>query len=208
MTDSNQDQDPTQAAPEESNEPTSIVAQDPNATTQATDPKDKPAVDPKATDPNKPTDAKKPVEAKDYTDFALPEGVSYDKNIMGDFKTLAKTEKLSQETAQKFIDLVCKNNELGSKAYLEANKAKVDEITNDPELGGQNLEKNAFEIRRMIKDIGGEKAIALFNTPTFGNEPALFRFLHKITQMLPKEDRAVKGTPATRTKSPEDIMYG
>jgi len=76
----------------------------------ATDPPagDPPSTDPPASDPpqtDPPADDKPTGAPESYTDFAMPEGFSYDKESADDFLTVAKEMNLTQDQAQKLVDL-------------------------------------------------------------------------------------------------------
>jgi len=73
-----------------------------------------PATDPPASDPplsgeppagDPPADDNPTGAPESYTDFAMPEGFTFDKETAGDFLTTAKEMNLTQDQAQKLVDL-------------------------------------------------------------------------------------------------------
>ena len=61
----------------------------------------------------------KPGAPEEYADFTLPEGMEADPDLIAEFKAEAKRLNLSQEDAQKLVDIQAKLAEKQSKAVLE-----------------------------------------------------------------------------------------
>jgi hypothetical protein len=158
------------------------------------------------TDENKNNNEYKAVE--EYEDFNTAENVEYNQDIMAEFKDSIKG-KLSQEDAQKLVDIATKNNEMQQQAMQSQFDSWSEEINNDPEFGGDKLQETLFLANRTVEEFSGEDGLKLFKeNPMYGNNPTLIKMLAKMSKAHPKEDSTVSGNPAGKDKSAEEVMYG
>ena len=92
------------------------------------------APEPQGSEPAKNLDA-----ATQYEKFTVPEGFDYDDGKVSEFTTLARELNLSQEQAQKLVDLHVRHW-LG---FEEQTRAQAEEWrkqnTNNPECGGEEV---------------------------------------------------------------------
>lgn len=134
-------------------------------------------------------------EAKpEYTDFTLPEGAQIDEALMGDFKALAAECGLSQESAQKMIDLQAKVNASAMENAMRQRQAWRQEITKDVEFGQGNLQTTVQDARKLLDtyDDSG-KVLAMLEQSGFGDNPDVIKFLAKVSRALPREDNVLTG---------------
>jgi hypothetical protein len=119
------------------------------------------------TEEGKEGDAKPPVQVapESYTDFKTPEGWTLDPKVDSTFKELAKANNLTQEAAQKFIDLAL--NQRVSQQQDLANgweafrQTKLTEAKADPDIGGQNWGKALGQAGAFINSLPAPRADAL-----------------------------------------------
>lgn len=141
-----------------------------------------------------------------YTDFTLADGVEMDADTLDSFKGLAKELNISQESAQKLIDLqsalVTKQVEDMQAAVVKQSQDWASQIYNDPELGGANFEKNAESAVKVIQAFGDPQLSELLNASGLGNHPALFKFCHRISGAI-SEDKFV--LPGSQTDTPKEM---
>ena len=130
----------------------------------------------------------------EYTDFTLPEGAQVDEALMGDFKTLAAECGLSQESAQKMIDLQAKVNASAMENAMRQRQAWRQEITKDVEFGQGNLQTTVQDARKLLDtyDDSG-KVLAMLEQSGFGDNPDVIKFLAKVSRALPREDNVLTG---------------
>jgi hypothetical protein len=174
---------------------------------------EEPPADP-AADPVK---DKKPDEVKpetagapdSYADFTFPEGVAIDTAIHDEFKGLAKEMNLSQEQAQKFIDLESKVIQTQIKGQTELftqmkNGWKDETI----KLPNYNVEKPF--IGKAINQIAGpelgKEFRTLMNDSGLGNHPVINQFLILAGKAI-AEDNFPDGKPNGAPKSDGEIFY-
>lgn len=147
----------------------------------------------------------------DYADFKLAEGADLDAEVLTSFKGIAKELGISQEAAQKLIDL---QGQLDSKRMqaLEAAQAEqsqrwADTVKADKELGGENYDKTVETAIKAVEKFGSPELRALLNETGIGNHPELVKFCHRIGKAL-SEDSLVMGgdqKPGARTA---DVLFG
>lgn len=138
--------------------------------------------------------------ATQYEKFTVPEGFDYDDGKVSEFAILARELNLSQEQAQKLVDLHVRHW-LG---FEEQTKAQAEEwrkqTMNDPEFGGQKFMQSLQDAHRFVNAFGGEKLRIALDATGAGNHPELFKAFALAGRLL-SEDRLVKGAGAAPTGS-------
>jgi len=148
-----------------------------------------------------------------YADFTLADGFEMDGEILESFKGLAKELNVSQEKAQKFIDLQSQLATKQAEAYQTAVVAQgqqwAAEIKNDPQLGGENYDQSVASAVKVIQAFGDESLSHLLNESGLGNHPALFKFCHRISAAISEDKFVMPGSQTTTgRKSNEEVFYG
>lgn len=189
-------------------------------------PTDKPAseappVDPAAppVDPNaKPQEGDKPPEEpldkaaeKPPLELKLPEGVEANKEVLDAFQGLAAESGLTQEGAQKLLDLHFKaladaQTENG-KAWAETQAKWETDLKADPILSKPEAK---VILGKAFDEYGSPEARADFDLTGAGNSPAIARMIHKMAAALtegaarppPNPTKSAPKTPA-QTLFPE-----
>jgi hypothetical protein len=146
--------------------------------------------EPQGAEPAKNLDA-----ATQYEKFTIPEGFEYDDGKVSEFTTLARELNLSQEQAQKLVDLHVRHW-LG---FEEQTRAQAEEwrkqTMNDPEFGGQKFMQSLQDAHRFVSAFGGEKLRIALDATGAGNHPEIFKAFALAGRLL-GEDRLVKGAGA------------
>lgn len=149
---------------------------------------------------------KEPVE---YTEFKLPEGVQADEKMMSDFKTTAREAGLSQDQAQKLVDLhtdaVKAATDASTQLWYDTQKQWQAEVLKDPEIGGANFEPMKATVAKAIDAVGGEDAEKIrqaFNYTGAGNNPDVIRFLYRLGKAIGEGGAVASGTP-TAVEAPK-----
>lgn len=158
-------------------------------------------------------DAKLAGAPEAYEDFALPEGMALDAEVLGEFKDFAKELNLPQEKAQKIVDfqtkLATKQAEEYQAAVTKQAQDWAAEVRNDPVLGGANYEKSVESAIKVIQSFGDPALTELLRSTGLGNNPALFKFCHRISSAISEDKFVLPGSQSsTGRKSNEDVFYG
>lgn len=143
--------------------------------------------------------------AVDYTDFSLPEGVNLNEGAMKDFLPLAKDAKLTQEQAQKFVDIGGRLAEESIALQEQAHKSQTQEWIKasfkHPELGDGKREqyKEAMGFADKAMRAFGDKELVqtLIDTGLVHN-PSLVLYFKKAGQAI-SEDTLVTDRKTGRT---------
>lgn len=153
-----------------------------------------------------------------YEAYKLPDGVQVDEALLGEFNTVAKELGLTQAQAQKLVDLQAKTaaaGETGREEFLaQALKTQsdtwVNEIKNDPELGGAKFDATVSTAVKAISTFFGDDFRQLLNDSGIGNNPALIRGMHKIGLAISEDKLVIPGSDAsvTEDKRAADVMFG
>jgi hypothetical protein len=147
-----------------------------------------------------------------YGEFKLPEGVAVDADSLKPATALFAESGLSQEQAQKFIDLAMARETAATtrsvQAFVDLQNQWVSEIKADPDIGGERLKGSLASAARAIDrlDVPGLREALTFTGA--GNHPAVVKAFVRLGQMI-QEDRFRPGRdvqPAT-PRSPAEVIY-
>jgi len=151
-----------------------------------------------------------------YEDFVLPEGVDkLDQDMLDNFTALAKEQNLSQESAQKLVELasglVLKTGQDSQAAWQETADGWVKAVKEDKDYGGEHLKETLTR---------GERALARFGSPDLGeliggngfrltDNLEFIKFLVRVDKAI-GEDKLVEGgsTGDAGATSHGASMYG
>src|SRR5690554_5280802 len=157
----------------------------------------------------KPAEAGAPAE---YADFQLPEGIEIDADVMTEFKGLAKELGITQEAAQKLIDLQAsmeeKRAETLQQMVADQSQQWANQVKNDPDIGGEIYDQSVALAVKTIETFGSPELRTLLNDSGLGNHPELVKFCHRIGKAISEDTLVMGGDQGTPKKTPEEIMYG
>lgn len=144
-----------------------------------------------------------------YADFKLPEGLSLDKAAMDEFAGVAKALNLSQENAQKLVDLQAKIAKSGADAALSEFEKVTDawrKATTD--LFGSKSDEKRGHAAKAIERFGTPELRKLLDDSKMGDHPEIAKFFVKVGELI-SEDNPPNGKPgADGKKSDADAFYG
>lgn len=163
-------------------------------------------------------EAKKNEVPETYEAFKVPEGVEMDEALLAEFAPLAKELGLTQDQAQKLVDLQTKmalgedtaRSEMLNKALEKQRNDWADQVKNDPEIGGAKFDATIATATKAVSTFFGDDFRTLLNESGIGNHPALIKGLHKIGLAISEDKMVLPGTDATVTddKRAADVMFG
>jgi hypothetical protein len=150
-----------------------------------------------------------------YADFKLPETFKVDEPVMGEFKTLAKELGLTQEAAQKLVDMQAKLQTGNATAFTENLQAHVEKTASewataaktDPEYGGAKFDENVAVAKQALDTFGTPELKALLKESRLGNHPEVIRFMFKAGKSI-SQDGFVPGRASSAAKNTADVLYG
>jgi hypothetical protein len=150
--------------------------------------------------------------AQSYGEFKLPEGVAVDAESLKPATELFAETGLSQEQAQKFIDLAMARETAaahrGVQAFVDLQNQWVSEIKADPDIGGDRLKASLASANRAIDRLDVPGLREALNFTGAGNHPAVVKAFVRLGQMI-AEDRFRPGHIARPQvpRSPAEVIY-
>lgn len=155
-----------------------------------------------------------------YDSFELPEGFEMDEGLLGAVVDEFKDANLTQAQAQKFVDAYAKQQQTQAEAYqaevADTLTQNLQQVKEDPKLGGDNLVKTESNIANVFKAfetaVGSEEANSLrelMSQPVaigIGNNVALVRMLNWVGGQM-GEDSGIGGEASVPAKTPLEVLY-
>lgn len=153
-----------------------------------------------------------PGAPESYEAFTVPDGMSLDESIMGEFSQLAKDANLTQEKAQGLVELgvkMAKGFESATQQSLDDLKAQfATDLANDNDLGGEQLDANLAIAQRAINAYGSKELKTMLSESGLGKHPELVRFFHAVGQTISEDNDVDSGAPQGGEKSLAEKLYG
>lgn len=144
-----------------------------------------------------------------YAEFKVPEGVSVSESQLEAATPVFKDLGLSQEAAQKLVDLQVKNFQDQQAAWVETSKQWQDELKKDPDIGGAAFNDNVERARALVDRVLGKEDAQdlreLFQQG-YGNFPPLFRFVVRLANAVSEDSFGGRSTPDKATRSEKDKL--
>ena len=127
-----------------------------------------------------------------YVDFKIPEGMEIDKDLLEKSVPVLKELNLTQDQAQKLVDLQAgftkQTAEKAAKAWKDTIDGWVNEAKSDKEFGGANFNTNLAIAKVGIKEFGDTQFSEMLEFTGVGNHPAMIRFLMKVGKVVKEAD--------------------
>lgn len=154
----------------------------------------------------------KPTEraAPEAYEFKAPEGVTLDKDAMGEFEAAARELNMPQAEAQALLERVAPK----LAASMQTQQAQAVEAASaewrasveaDPELGGTKLPETLASAGRFLENFGSPALRQLLNDSRLGNHPEVVRALAKAGAALGSDSRFVGGKAPGAPTSAQSI---
>lgn len=171
---------------------------------------DKPADSPDEDKADKESDDKtdkkdKPAAPEKY-EFSAPEGQELDANALAVFEPIAKELGLSQEQAQKLVDLYPQIQQQQAEAWSKQVADWGEQVKADKEIGGDKFNASVGAAQRALDQFGNTELREYLNASGLGNHPALVRFCAKVGKAMAEDTFVVPGQGGQRSAA--DILYG
>ena len=158
------------------------------------------------------SEKEKPAGAPEkYADFKLPDGMKLDDAAIGEFANVAKELDLTQDKAQKLVDLQAafaqRNAQSQIAQFAEQVKAWGEQAKSDKEYGGEKFDASVTSARLAVSKFGTPELTKLLNDTGMGSNPEVVRFMVKVGNAM-SEDKLHTSSNSATTKSVEEMLYG
>lgn len=146
--------------------------------------------------------------APENYEFKAPEGLELDSGMVEQFTPIAKELNLTNDQAQKLVDLYAGQVQNLAKANVERWETLVsgwaESSKNDPEFGGKNLEISLGHARKALKTLGDDGLNQILAPPSaqnpngmgLGNHPAVIRLLARIGKGMGEDNTHIQNNQA------------
>ena len=159
-------------------------------------------------------DGEKDTKPTEYTDFALPEGMTMNSEVLDEFKPIALDVGLTQEQAQKMVDIYSKAKQQDFENEVAYRKDAFNELVKDIKADKKIGEEGYGKINSMLTKFGGDEAPKLFEASLLalsgmdkGVAKQLVGVYHKLAEAA-GDDQMVFGQPNTKDLSAKTLLYG
>lgn len=161
---------------------------------------------PKAEGESKPEEKQEVVPEK-YEAWKLPEGMELNQQMSDEFTTAAKELKLTQEQAQKLVDIQVKYSNAVMDEALANYKATTEGWKSDSiKTFGSELNQQLSYSKKALDTFGNPGLVKLFDETGLGNHPDVIRFCGAVGKLI-GEDKFGEGQKRAPTKSVAELFY-
>lgn len=145
-------------------------------------------------------------------EFKAPEGATLDTELVKDFAPLAKELGLSQDAAQKVVDLyaakVLPRLQAAQQELQQQTVQKwLEDAKADKEIGGAKFDENARTAQKAIARFATPELKDFLNATGFGNHPEIVRFCARIGAAISESGSVVSGNAAGQKKDAAAVFY-
>lgn len=133
--------------------------------------------------------------APEAYEFKAPEGVTLDEGMVKDFSGIAKELNLTQDQAQKIVDLQAAAQQKQADAFKEQVQGWRDAVQADKDFGGDKLPQTIADAQKAIDLMPAgvrDEVKQLLDSTGFGNHPAVVKGFAAIGKLV-APDGFVKG---------------
>ncbi len=148
---------------------------------------------------------KKPAAPEKY-EFTPPEGQELDANALAVFEPIAKELGLSQEQAQKLVDIYPQIQQQQAEAWSKQVADWGEQVKADKEIGGDKFNASVGAAQRALDQFGNPELREYLNASGLGNHPALVRFCAKVGKAMAEDTFVVPNQGGQRSAA--DVLYG
>lgn len=167
-----------------------------------------------ATESKDSTEAKAEAVPEKY-EFTMPDGIEMDSEMLAEFEPIAKELGLSQEKAQKLVDIQIKSLQKLQAAHEIQQEEAFKEMTTqwataakaDSEYGGAKFNENLSVAQKALKQFASEGLIEYLNSSGLGNHPEVIRTFVKVGKAISEDKFVVGGQGGARATDPAKVIY-
>jgi hypothetical protein len=205
-------QDNTNADSEAKEESKSTLLDGKEPETKESDTKEPEAKEEKKEDEAKEEKKEDKVEGapEKYESFTVPEGLAIDDGTLDKFGTVAKELNLSQENAQKLVDVATENTRQEMQkqydGYTETREGWVTDLKSDKEFGGEKFDDTIVRAKRALGKYGSDNLTKFLGESGYGDNNELVKMLARFDKAT-SEDSAVDGDEGKQAVSAADALY-
>jgi len=143
---------------------------------------------------------------EEYGTFDLPENFDMNNDALAEYHTFAKENGLTQEQAQRGVDMVAQMKEAEMNQWVEQQKSWVEQAKADTEYGNDKFDESISVAVKARDSFGTSEFNEMLDSSGLGNHPEMIRFLHRVGKAI-SEDSVVVGGTTTSQLTREAVLY-
>ena len=143
---------------------------------------------------------------EEYTTFDLPENFDMNNDTLADYHTFAKENGLTQDQAQRGVDMVAQMKQAEMNQWVEQQKSWVEQAKADTEYGNDKFDESISVAVKARDSFGTSEFNEMLDSSGLGNHPEMIRFLHRVGKAI-SENSVVVGGTTTSQLSREAVLY-
>ncbi|ECF1701257.1 peptidase, partial [Salmonella enterica subsp. enterica] len=128
--------------------------------------------------------------------FSAPEGQELDAGAVAAFEPVARELNLTQEQAQKLVDVYGGMKQQQAEAWQQQTEDWAATVKADKDIGGDSLATNLTVAQKALDTFGTKELKEYLNGTGLGNHPELVKFCIKVGKGM-GEDQLITGDPKT-----------
>ena len=152
------------------------------------------------------TESKVASAPETYEVFELPENFDMNEETLGEYHTFAKENNLTQEQAQRGVDMVAQMKQAEMNQWVEQQKSWVDDAKSDTEFGGDKFDQSISVAVKARDSFGTPEFNEMLDSSGLGNHPEMIRFLSRVGKQI-SEDGVIVGGSSISNQSREAVLY-
>ena len=181
------------------------------AVAEAKTPEEKAAAEAKLAELKGEKPAAKSGAPEKYEEFKLPDGQKLDEAALTEALPVFKELNLSQEQAQKLVDLQAKFVQKSADAALENWNKHMETVLADAkadkEIGGQGWDQNLGLAKKAITAFGTPALQEYLNTAEAGSHKEIIRFFAKVGKAVSEDGFVPGAAAAAKPKDAASLIY-
>lgn len=147
------------------------------------------------------------IKAPEKYEFNMPDGFEeLDQSAIDGFTPIAKELNLTQEQAQKLVDLHASQIKAQQEQFAKQREDWAKEVKADKEIGGNNLGQNIEHAKKALDKFGSPELVSLLESTGLGNHPDVVKFCVKIGRSF-SEDSFVSSNAGAEEKTAAEVLY-
>jgi hypothetical protein len=144
--------------------------------------------------------------APEKYEFAAPEGQELDANALSVFEPIAKELGLTQEQAQRLVDIYPQIQQQQAEAWSKQIADWGEQVKADKEIGGDKFNASVGAAQRALDQFGNPELREYLNASGLGNHPALVRFCAKVGKSMAEDSFVMPNNGGQLSAA--DVLYG
>lgn len=143
---------------------------------------------------------------EEYGTFDLPDDFDMNQDTLAEYHTFAKENNLTQEQAQRGVDMVAQMKQAEMQQWVEQQKSWVEDAKADAEYGNDKFDESIAVAVKARDSFGTSEFNEMLDSSGLGNHPEMIRFLHRVGKAI-SENSVIVGGTTTSQLTREAVLY-